>query len=119
MRQVPNYYNYLVSPMFVSEMTVDGYQLAAEGGFGRQDGATPAGMGYIKYLSSILGTSLTSNVISGPHKARDGLWAPACTDHCMKWKKGTRSLSDLSHWQVFGNWYFDRGGPKQVISLEC
>ena len=100
---VPNYYNYMLSPMFVSEMTVDGYQLAAEGQLGRADSATPMGGAYMKYLSNILGTSLTANVINGPHKSRDGLWAPACTDHCMKWKKETRTLSDLSHWQVRRN----------------
>lgn len=109
---VPKYYPYISSPMFVSEMTTDGYQLSAEGLLGGRDKTTENGLSYIKYLSYLLGSSLNANVINGPNKDRDGLWAPACTDHCMKWKHDSRSVGGLNHYEVFGNWYFngDRGG---------
>ena len=142
---VPLYYPHIASPMFVSEMTTDGYQLSAEGLLPRQAKMTEDGLDYIKYLSFLLGSSLNENVINGPNGERDGLWAPACTDHCMSWKQGSKKVGGSEHWEVFSNWcglslllllfprpsddacaelrYFDgirgglpaRGGPKQVI----
>ena len=106
---------------------------------------TEDGLDYVKYLSFLLGSSLNENVINGPNGERDGLWAPACTDHCMSWKQGSKKVGGSEHWEVFSNWcglslllllfphpsddacaelrYFDgirgglpaRGGPKQVI----
>ena len=51
-------------------------------------------------LSYILGSSLADNVINGA-KQGDGLWAPACVDHCMAWKDGSRTVGGLNHYEVF------------------
>jgi hypothetical protein len=123
------YSPYIASPMFVSEMTTDGYQLQAQGQLGGGDKLTENGLSYIKYLSYLLGSSLDANVVRGANKDRDGLWAPACTDHCMKWKHDSRHVGGLSHYEVFGNWYFDgtRGGqvrkmpswPRSWANFRC
>jgi hypothetical protein len=119
---VTQYYPYTTSPMFVSEMTTDGIHLGAMGGLTGGAKSSAQGEEYIKYLSFILGSSLTENIISG-EKQGDGLWAPACVDHCMSWLHGSRLVGGLSHYEVFGNWYFNgsrgdrpaRTGSTQVI----
>ena len=102
---VPLYYPHITSPMFVSEMTTDGYQLSAEGLLSGRAKMTEDGLEYVKYLSFLLGSSLNDNVINGPNRERDGLWAPACTDHCMSWKQGSKTVGGSEHWEIFSNWY--------------
>lgn len=97
---IPLYYPYIATPTFVSEMTTDGYQMSAMGQLSGDATSSPTGLEYVKYLSYLIGSSLDRNVRGGDHRARDGLWAPACTLHCMPWNVNSPTVGGLLHYEV-------------------
>ena len=69
---------------------------------------------YIDYLRNILSGSLSMQVLSGRRKAQNGLFAPACLQHCMAWNSGP-TVGGRNHAKAFGDWYFGRGGPAMSL----
>ena len=72
---------------------------------------------YIDYLRNILAGSLSTQGLSGRRKAQNGLFAPACLQHCMAWNSGP-TVGGRNHAQAFGDWYFGRGGPAMSLDNE-
>ena len=72
---------------------------------------------YIDYLRNILAGSLSTQVLSGRRKAQNGLFAPACLQHCMAWNSGP-TVGGRNHAKAFGDWYFGRGGPAMSLDNE-
>jgi hypothetical protein len=42
----------------------------------------------VAYLRGILAGSLSATVLHGPRAAQNGMFAPACLEHCMAWNSG-------------------------------
>eukprot|EP01052_Picozoa_sp_SAG31_P034055 SAG31_NODE_3924_length_3748_cov_2.446150_3_plen_332_part_00 len=108
---LPVYFDYIKTPIFVSENTCDQYQAEAQGGMPNTPGIVEAG--YIDYLRGILAGSLSTQVIAGARRAQNGLFAPACFRHCMAWNKGP-TVGGRNHAQAFGQWYFQRGSEPSM-----
>jgi len=92
----PYFYPYTKTPMFISQNTMDSYQVVTQGGASVYD------TGFISYTQSIIASSLSKSVKQG-----DGMFASACLNHCMPWSDDI-TVDGLNHFQAFGNWYFGR-----------
>ena len=99
-------FDYVRTPIYISENTADQYQVQAQGGMPSVTG--PEEARYIDYLRGILAGSLTTQVVNGARKSQNGLFAPACFKHCMDWNSGP-TVGGRNHAQAFGDWYFKRG----------
>lgn len=99
-------FDYVRTPIYVSENTADQYQVQTQGGMPSVTG--PAEARYLDYLRGILAGSLTTQVVNGARKSQNGLFAPACFKHCMEWNSGP-TVGGRNHAQAFGDWYFKRG----------
>jgi hypothetical protein len=108
-------YDYIKTPIYVSENTADGYQVEVQGGMPNKHTAKEAA--YIDYLRGILAGSLSSAVANGKRKSQNGLFAPACLNHCMPWNEGP-TVGGRNHAQSFGDWYFGRHGHGPAMRLD-
>eukprot|EP01062_Namystynia_karyoxenos_P028361 TRINITY_DN2149_c0_g2_i1.p1 TRINITY_DN2149_c0_g2~~TRINITY_DN2149_c0_g2_i1.p1 ORF type:complete len:458 (+),score=155.72 TRINITY_DN2149_c0_g2_i1:90-1376(+) len=101
---VPYMYPHIKTPMFISQNLMDSYQVATQGH------APLTATGYIKYLHDVIASSITEEVLNGPKKATDGLFATACLQHCpIPWSgAGAPMIGELNNMLAFGDWYFNR-----------
>lgn len=85
----PLIYQYSKTPMFVSENTADAYQVFSSGGCPQEASSCKKSLNNKKliafwdYIRSTISSSLTYHVVNGPKSSQDGLFAPACLQHCM------------------------------------
>ena len=103
---LPIYYQYIKTPIYVSENTADKYQVEAQGGMPNKIGVEEAA--YVGYLRSILAGSLSETVLKGPRASQNGMFAPACLEHCMSWNSGP-TVDGKTHAIAFLDWYEGRG----------
>jgi hypothetical protein len=75
---------------------------------GLQEGA------YVLYLRNILAGSLSDTVVNGARAHQNGLFAPACLQHCMAWNAGP-TVDGKTHAMAFLDWYEGRG---QAMSFD-
>lgn len=83
---MPIVFQYIKTPIYVSENTADQYQVETQGGMPATFGAKEAA--YVDYLRGILSASLSKTVLHGARNAQNGMFAPACLKHCMAWNEG-------------------------------
>jgi len=109
----PTVYAYSTTRMFISENTADAYQVFASGQCPPQSATCAASITHTQetsfwdYIRGTIAGSLTKHVINDGTKSGDGLFAPACLQHCMpKWQGVT--LQGKNDQQAFGDWYFRR-----------
>jgi len=105
------FYPYIKTPILVSENIADSYQVGHSGAM--PDSASDADKGrFISYFGGQMASTLQQAVLNGPKKDSDGIFAPACYQHCLSWKT---TVSGYKWSDVLGNWYFGRDGPTQLL----
>ena len=70
---------------------------------------------YWGYIRESIAGSLASLVVNGTKAHQDGVFAPACLEHCMPSWQGNQ-VRGRNDQQAFGDWFFRRG--KQDMSLD-
>ena len=111
----PNLYAFIKTPMFISENTCDSYQLQVQGHCPATLG--PTEVEYVGYVRNQLAGSLSETIVSGVKKDTDGLYAPACLQHCMDWNDGPE-IGGRTLAEAFGDWYFGRATEASSMSLD-
>lgn len=113
----PYFMPYIETPLFVSEATADAYQVFTQGAAPEED--TPQVVAYVEYLRGILSGSLERVVARGKRLEQNGLFAPACLQHCMSWNGSSAGLvqgKDLQ--EAFGDWYNGRAKGAAAMLLD-
>jgi len=111
---IPYFYPYMKTPTFISQNTMDAYQIIAQGGGGALN------YGYTKYLQGIIAGSLVDIVVNGAKKDQNGLFASACFQHCpIPWSgNGAPEVDGKDDMQRFGDWYFGRVPKDKNMNLD-
>lgn len=116
----PLVYAYSSTRMFISENTADSYQIFASGQCPDQSDTCAASVkqsdltAFWDYIRSTISGSLTELVINNANKSADGLFAPACLQHCMPEWQGVK-VKGKNDQQAFGDWYFRRTSNNKRI----
>lgn len=109
---VPYSYPYIDTELFIMENAADSYQIESQGGWTDGDDE-----GYIPYVNSVLATDVYRQVIKAG--SGDGLYMPACLDHCGHlWIPEAPTIDGSTVTEAIGNWMFDRSGPTQLYNLD-
>lgn len=114
----PTIYEYSKTRMFVSENQADAYQVYVENECPEAK-TCQAQLGdsnitrYWQYIQGTIAGSLTRLVVNGSKQDQDGLFAPACLQHCMHWQ-GSK-VNGRNDQQAFGDWYFRRGRESMTL----
>lgn len=112
----PYLYPYIQTRTFVSQNTADAYQVFKQGGSPEAPGATVDA--YVEYLRGVLAGSLRDTVARGAANATNGLYAPACLQHCTPWHSANGTVRGTDAARAFGDWYFNRGPPGTHMLLD-
>jgi hypothetical protein len=112
----PYLYPYIKSPMFISENTVDSYQVFTQKGCPEEN--TESVKNYVLYAREQMVQNMYTTVVIGPKVHQDGLFAPACLKHCVRWTGNSyATVRGKTLQQALGDWYLERdGGASMYIS---
>eukprot|EP00463_Aulacantha_scolymantha_P003549 TRINITY_DN441_c0_g1_i2.p1 TRINITY_DN441_c0_g1~~TRINITY_DN441_c0_g1_i2.p1 ORF type:complete len:93 (-),score=9.68 TRINITY_DN441_c0_g1_i2:175-453(-) len=67
---------------------------------------------YMIKFANYMRDNLRKQVLNGKKAKQDGIFTPACFQHCLGWNDNVKGHT----WrEALGNWFFGRDGPTQLI----
>eukprot|EP00039_Didymoeca_costata_P012110 m.173147 g.173147 ORF g.173147 m.173147 type:complete len:439 (+) comp15384_c0_seq2:214-1530(+) len=106
----PILYKYIESDVFVSQNSADSYQVYVQGAAPQED--TENVTNYVLYVQNAIYNTLRDQVVLGKKNRTDGIFSPACLDHCMPWEGQT--IYTRTHAEAFNDWFF-KGAPSLFL----